>query len=161
MLKDTVRTKSYQTAIQNVAHFLKGKVVLDVGAGTGILSLFCAKAGAKKVYAVSLIFQNKSNHTKFSRKAQHFVFLSQIECSDIADSAKEIVKANGYDHGTNAMIALLQHHHLIFPVVFPLFSPCFPLVSPFFCPISPLVFPSFFFSLTHFCYSCDYSERES
>ncbi|KAH1241787.1 putative protein arginine N-methyltransferase 1 [Glycine max] len=45
---------------------------LDVGAGTGILSLFCAKAGAEHVYAV--------------------------ECSHMADMAKEIVEANGYSN---------------------------------------------------------------
>ncbi|KAG6499215.1 hypothetical protein ZIOFF_038972 [Zingiber officinale] len=49
------------------------KVVLDVGAGTGILFLFCAKAGAKHVYAV--------------------------ECSQMADMAKEIVRTNGYSDG--------------------------------------------------------------
>eukprot|EP00897_Mesotaenium_endlicherianum_P003857 jgi/Mesen1/349/ME000001S02659 len=52
MLKDAVRTKSYQSAISHSRFLLEGKVVLDVGAGTGILSLFCAKAGAKHVYAV-------------------------------------------------------------------------------------------------------------
>lgn len=53
MLKDTIRTKAYQNAIYHNTFLFKDKVVLDVGAGTGILSLFCAKAGAKHVYAVS------------------------------------------------------------------------------------------------------------
>lgn len=53
MLKDVVRTKTYQNVIYQNSFLFKNKVVLDVGAGTGILSLFCAKAGAKHVYAVS------------------------------------------------------------------------------------------------------------
>uniref|UniRef100_A0A0R0EGI4 Protein arginine N-methyltransferase domain-containing protein n=1 Tax=Glycine max TaxID=3847 RepID=A0A0R0EGI4_SOYBN len=44
------------------------KVVVDVGCGTGILSIFCAQAGAKRVYA--------------------------IDASDIALQANEVVKAN-------------------------------------------------------------------
>lgn len=55
MLKDVVRTKSYQNVITQNSFLFKDKIVLDVGAGTGILSLFCAKAGAKHVYAVSFL----------------------------------------------------------------------------------------------------------
>ncbi|XP_042496104.1 probable protein arginine N-methyltransferase 1.2 isoform X2 [Macadamia integrifolia] len=72
MLKDTVRTKTYQNVIYQNGFLFRNKVVLDVGAGTGILSLFCAKAGAKHVYAV--------------------------ECSQMADMAKEIVEANGFSN---------------------------------------------------------------
>uniref|UniRef100_A0A914X1K6 Uncharacterized protein n=1 Tax=Plectus sambesii TaxID=2011161 RepID=A0A914X1K6_9BILA len=49
MLKDEVRTLTYRNAIYHNKHLFKGKVVLDVGSGTGILSMFAAKAGAKKV----------------------------------------------------------------------------------------------------------------
>lgn len=56
MLKDVVRTKTYQNVIYQNKFLYKDKVVLDVGAGTGILSLFCARAGAKHVYAVCFSF---------------------------------------------------------------------------------------------------------
>jgi len=49
MLEDDVRTRSFQKAIREVC---AGKIVLDVGCGTGVLSIFAAKAGAKHVVAV-------------------------------------------------------------------------------------------------------------
>ncbi|KAF6001186.1 Protein arginine n-methyltransferase [Cyanidiococcus yangmingshanensis] len=66
MIKDEVRTKTYMRAILDNAHLFAGRVVMDVGAGTGILSLFAARAGAAKVFA--------------------------IECAAIAQQARTIVK---------------------------------------------------------------------
>lgn len=70
MLKDDVRTRSYMRAIVDNPHLFEGKTVMDVGCGTGVLSIFAAKAGAKKVYAV--------------------------ECSKIVDQARQIIEANGF-----------------------------------------------------------------
>ena len=52
MLKDEVRTKSYMLACLNNKEQFKDKIVLDIGAGTCILSIFAVMAGAKHVYAV-------------------------------------------------------------------------------------------------------------
>lgn len=52
MLKDEIRTLAYKDAIMKNWHLFEGKTVLDIGAGTGILSIFAAKAGAKHVYAI-------------------------------------------------------------------------------------------------------------
>lgn len=52
MLKDKVRTLGYMNAITKNPHLFEDKIVLDVGCGTGILSIFAAKAGAKHVYGI-------------------------------------------------------------------------------------------------------------
>ena len=69
MLEDNVRTTTYMEAIQQNRADFEGKVVVDVGAGSGILSFFAAKAGAAKVYA--------------------------IEASSIAEVCRSLVAANG------------------------------------------------------------------
>lgn len=52
MMQDYIRTATYQRAILSNLTDFRDKVILDVGAGSGILSFFAAQAGAKKVYAV-------------------------------------------------------------------------------------------------------------
>eukprot|EP00933_Yihiella_yeosuensis_P013495 TRINITY_DN1247_c2_g1_i1.p1 TRINITY_DN1247_c2_g1~~TRINITY_DN1247_c2_g1_i1.p1 ORF type:complete len:436 (+),score=70.36 TRINITY_DN1247_c2_g1_i1:113-1420(+) len=52
MLRDTVRVNAYRDAILGNKWAFAGKKVLEVGCGTGILSMFAAKAGASIVYAV-------------------------------------------------------------------------------------------------------------
>ncbi|XP_021762810.1 probable histone-arginine methyltransferase 1.3 [Chenopodium quinoa] len=68
MMQDYVRTGTYYAAVMENRVDFCGKVVVDVGAGSGILSLFAAQAGAKHVYAV--------------------------EASEMADYARKLVAGN-------------------------------------------------------------------
>uniref|UniRef100_A0A5S6QEX1 type I protein arginine methyltransferase n=1 Tax=Trichuris muris TaxID=70415 RepID=A0A5S6QEX1_TRIMR len=52
MMQDFVRTSTYQRAVHLNSEDFNGKVVLDVGAGSGILSFFAMQTDALRVYAV-------------------------------------------------------------------------------------------------------------
>lgn len=69
MLSDRVRMDAYYNSIfQNKHHFL-GKTVLDVGTGSGILAIWSAQAGARKVYAVEAT--KVSEHARVLVKANN------------------------------------------------------------------------------------------
>jgi len=63
-----VRTKGYMNAILDNKDVFQDKIVLDVGCGTGILSLFAAKAGARQVIAVDMsnILEQAKQIAKYS-----------------------------------------------------------------------------------------------
>ncbi len=68
MLADVRRNAAFRAALEAAS---PGRVVLDVGCGTGILSLMAARAGAERVYA--------------------------CEASDMAWHAHQVVKQNGLE----------------------------------------------------------------
>lgn len=91
MLKDKVRTLSYRQAIFQNRHLFKDKVVLDVGCGTGILSMFAARAGAKHVIAVDM--------------------------SSIISMADKVIKLNGLDDKITLLQGKLEDVEMPYPEV--------------------------------------------
>eukprot|EP00043_Microstomoeca_roanoka_P019105 m.211271 g.211271 ORF g.211271 m.211271 type:complete len:105 (-) comp16942_c0_seq28:1774-2088(-) len=71
MLSDSARNNAYAQGIEHAKDTIRNAHVMDIGCGTGLLSLMAARAEAARVTA--------------------------IEASDFFKHAEEVVKANGYD----------------------------------------------------------------
>jgi histone-arginine methyltransferase CARM1 len=82
MLQDHARTNAYREAMLLNADAFKDKVVMDLGAGTGVLGFFALQAGAKHVYA--------------------------IEASTMADAVEAMAKANGFGDRMTVVNSLVQ-----------------------------------------------------
>lgn len=90
MMQDYVRTSTYQKAIHANSEDFKDKVILDVGAGSGILSFFALQAGARKVYAV--------------------------EASSMAKHAQLLVQSNNFTHKIEVIAGKIEEIELPEPV---------------------------------------------
>jgi len=86
MLNDSVRTSSYRDALIKNPDTLRDALVLDIGCGTGILSMFAAQAGAKGVVGV--------------------------DCSDIIYQAMDIVRENKLDDKVKLVKGRLEETEL-------------------------------------------------
>ncbi|KAJ3683886.1 hypothetical protein LUZ60_014113 [Juncus effusus] len=67
MLGDKERMDAYRNALLNNPSLVKNASVLDVGCGTGILSLFAAKAGASRVVSVEASAKMASVATQIAK----------------------------------------------------------------------------------------------
>ncbi|KAL0717053.1 hypothetical protein Bca4012_066375 [Brassica carinata] len=72
MISDKVRTEAYRDALLKNPSLLSGSVVMDVGCGTGILSLFAAQAGASRVIAVEASEKMAKVATKIAKDNKVF-----------------------------------------------------------------------------------------
>lgn len=68
MISDKVRMDAYSQAILKNPSLMTGAVVMDVGCGTGILSLFAAKTGASRVIAIEASEKMASVATQIAKE---------------------------------------------------------------------------------------------
>jgi predicted RNA methylase len=86
MINDTGRNIFYKNAIESC---VKDKIVVDIGTGTGFLSILAARAGAKKVYSVE-------------QNLERFNFAKEIFAKLNLTDTIEIIHANYLDTNLQA-----------------------------------------------------------
>lgn len=94
MMQDYVRTSTYQRAILGNSVDFQNKTVLDVGAGSGILSFFAVQAGALKVYAIEA--SNMAQYAQQLVESNHvqdkiFVMPGKIEEIELPEKVDVII----------------------------------------------------------------------
>ena len=79
MLSDLVRTALYKSVCERFSNAdFRDKLVMDVGAGSGVLSMFAVQAGARHVYAVEASSMALTLNEFLDRSSQQSYFRDRI-----------------------------------------------------------------------------------
>ena len=110
MLVDEVRTSSFLRAIMETVR--SGDVVVDIGSGTGVLSLFAAMAGASHVYSIERepVIEVARETAALNGLSERITFItgssSEVEIRERADVLiTETIGNVGFDEGIVPWIA--------------------------------------------------------
>ena len=90
-LRDRQRTRALESAIN--ATVQPGDVVLDAGAGTGILALMAARAGARRVFAVEIdpVLCHHLRRTVAANRLEHVIIVSQDDARNFAGAEVSVL----------------------------------------------------------------------
>lgn len=108
-----MRTKSYRDAVINNRHLFKDKVVLDVGCGTAILSMFVYLGRGP---SRGLLLELTRVYYRFAVKAgaKHVI---GVDMSTIIHKAREIVEVNHMSDKITLLQGKMEDVELPFPKV--------------------------------------------
>ncbi|XVF86395.1 hypothetical protein PTKIN_Ptkin18bG0036500 [Pterospermum kingtungense] len=104
--QDQGRIDTYRAVIMQHYSFIEGKVEMDVGCSTSILSIFCAQAGAKRVRCLELLIDKGTVAFKLSldnlngekKKQQQLVVEEGINSVDGDEKYKSALISIFYTH---------------------------------------------------------------
>ncbi|XP_016923455.4 protein arginine N-methyltransferase 1 [Drosophila suzukii] len=118
MLSDKVRTSTYRASLLQNEATVRGKTVLDVGCGTGILSIFASQAGAARVVgidnseivytAMDIIRKNKVDNVQLIK--------GRLEDTDLPEAKYDIIISEWmgyfllYESMLDSIIYAREHH---------------------------------------------------
>ncbi|KAH8382213.1 hypothetical protein KR009_002369, partial [Drosophila setifemur] len=118
MLSDKVRTSTYRSALLENEATVRGKTVLDVGCGTGILSIFASQAGASQVVgidnseivytAMDIVRKNKVQNVKLVK--------GRLEDTELPEEKYDIIISEWmgyfllYESMLDSIIYAREHH---------------------------------------------------
>eukprot|EP00931_Biecheleriopsis_adriatica_P050291 TRINITY_DN29110_c0_g2_i1.p1 TRINITY_DN29110_c0_g2~~TRINITY_DN29110_c0_g2_i1.p1 ORF type:complete len:432 (-),score=79.53 TRINITY_DN29110_c0_g2_i1:203-1498(-) len=118
MLEDSARTEAFRKAI-----FLtcKDKVVLEVGCGTGILSVFAAQAGAKQVIAAEANFEmaHYAHQVIDSNGFSDKVTVIEGRIEDVDDIVDETLRAATENGKADVIVSEWMGYMLVCEDMFP------------------------------------------